>query len=483
MSKKVKYSVILILFVGLIMINMDTYLAYGDVGNAFSGSASSSSSSSDGSFIVYLLFYLIPFPWNFIVFGLLGFWATKGINTTQNNKVSRYDNQVIYSEDSVVNAVRKTDPNFSKYAFLTYAKECLITIQESIEHNNVQEIKPFVVQEYFNLINKASNSEYDYYYQGQEILHASIKDHYQSDYEYLVVELFVSEYYFSLVKGQEMKRSDYGQRQNNVYELTFKRKLGVLTSANELKTTSCPSCGAPNAFDNHGVCEYCNSEIFTGDYSFVVTNMNTIAEKMSIYYNLYHSNRLGALNNEEEVVSQIQQVDSDFRLDQFEQFVENSFISVQEAWEDRDLDKIRHFESTDLFNIHSTQIIEFIEDRRIPKIDDQVIRDINVNRFEIDGKYEYVSVVIRATLKVYVTDEEGNVVSGNHKLDKKRGYLVRYKRARGLKSSEKTDCKYCPNCGAEIVLGEFGTCNYCGSSIVNGEHGWIMDSYEAINKV
>lgn len=482
MTKKIQYSIILLLVTTMMLINIDQFFAYGDVGNAFSGSVSSSSSSADGGGLLYLIFF-IPFPWNFLVIGLIAYLGTMGVDKSKTSRVVKYETNLVTNEELIVNNIRRVDPNFSKYAFLTYAKECLITIQESIEQRDLTQLTPFVDKKYYEMLALSLNSEYDFYYEGQEILNATIKDAYENGDQYIVVELFVSEYFFSVTSGEQVSDNNYGVRTNNVYELKFRRSSGVITKDIELKVTSCPNCGAPNAFDNYGICEYCDSEISTGDYSFVLYEMNNIAEKSSIYYRLYHSNKLGALNNELQVVEQIKRTDPSFDLDSFEKFVENSFVSVQEAWESRDLEAIRIYESTDLNDIHASQIKEYIKKQQYPHIDDQIIKDINVNRFEIDGNYEYLTVVVAATLKVFVTDESGTVISGNSKLDNKRGYLLRYKRGKGVKSNNTMDSKNCPNCGSEIKLGDFGSCDYCGSSIINGEHGWIMDSYEAINRV
>ncbi len=488
---KQKHVIIFLVTFGLLVsfFSLDLLATSGDVGNAFSGGVSSDyssgSSSSDSSFIIWLLFYWLPFPYNIMFFMFLGFIGANAKGSYDHSQVSKFEQATYTKQVDVVGQIKRLDPNFSKYAFLTYAKECLITLQESIEARELNQASAFVEQKYMDILKNNMSENTDYYYEGQEILNASYKNAYQDDeFLYVVVELFVSEYLIALNHGEKLEDKHYKTRTNNVYELTFKRKLSVLTDLdNMVKPTNCPSCGAPNQINNQGECEYCNNVITSGDYSFILMSMVNINERSSIYYKLFHSNKLGALNNEELVVSEIQKVDENFELVAFENFVEQAFIGVQEAWEARDLDEIKKYESADLNDIHQSQIREFIKKDLYPKIEDQEVLDINVNRFEIDGKYEYVTVVLACKLKVFVLDNTGEVVSGNDKLDTKRGYLLRFKRARGVKSTTSINPKFCPSCGAPIELGEFGTCEYCNSSIINGEHGWVMDSYEAINRV
>ncbi len=485
-SNILKITLIITLIIFCFTISTDVVSA--DVGNSFSGGVSSNSSSGSGdglSLIFYYLLFYLPFPLNILFIVFLGYLATMGTGQYQTTKVDKLQAKVVEDEDDIVNKIKVDDKNFSKYAFLTYARECLITLQEAMEDKNLDSAKPFLEQNYLNLMQRNIDTDYTAYYEGQEILNATFKDyHTMTGYDVVVVELFVSEYQFILEKNQEVNKLNQGHRVNNVYELHFKRKSGILTDDNKvLHASNCPSCGAPNSINNQGSCEYCNNLISNGDYSFVLFKMQAVDERSSIYYRLYHSNKLHALNNEQQVVAQIKQTDEMFDLVKFEQYVEESLINVQEAWEARDLDEIRKYESIDLNDIHKLQIQEFIDKNLYPKIENQQIKEVHVNRFEIDGKYEYISVIVIAKLNDFVLDENGIIVSGNDKLDLKRGYALRYKRARGIKSKDSINSKFCPNCGSEIILGEFGNCDYCDSSIINGQHGWVMDSYEAINKV
>ena len=61
----------------------------------------------------------------------------------------------------------------------------------------------------------------------------------------------------------------------NTYLLTFIRKDGVKTMPGtiEVNTTNCPNCGAPTLITSSGKCEYCGSVLTTGEYNWVLSNL------------------------------------------------------------------------------------------------------------------------------------------------------------------------------------------------------------------
>ena len=62
------------------------------------------------------------------------------------------------------------------------------------------------------------------------------------------------------------------------YLLTFMRKTGVKTkaAASAAQSKSCPHCGAPLQITSAGKCEYCNSIVTTGEFSWVLADMDAV---------------------------------------------------------------------------------------------------------------------------------------------------------------------------------------------------------------
>lgn len=497
MSKNIRQTLIVIVVaIVCLLVLTPNLFASGDVGNAFSGSISSGGSSSFGDFGGAFLGGALSMgnsgyssSGDFSPFGIL---ITFGIiyilvsrkNSSRVRKVAQNNKNFIVQDDEIVNLIKANDPNFSKYAFITYAKEVLISFQEAMESKDLTSASLICSKKAYEEIKGAIQAPTYFYYQGQEILDVSYKNYnVVENYEFVKVEVFVSLYYYETIDSKEQYGSKY-KRVNHVYELEFMRNISMKTpDLATISTTNCPSCGAPNSVSTSGICEFCNNNIQTGDFSFVLNNISLISEKKSIYFKKYHYGRLHAFNREDDVVQEIQLTDKNFELKKFENFAAKTIVDIQEAWEKRDMNLIRKYESEDLFSLHQTQIQEYIDKEEFPKIDGQKILDVHLNKYELDGKYEYLTTIITCKVRVFILDKNGKVVSGNEKLDRKNGYSLRFKRGLGVQTADQSDINNCPNCGAEIELTNQGTCQFCNSNIVCGEHGWVVDSYDAINKV
>lgn len=491
MKKYKRYIPILIFVLLLTVAIAPAFLASGDVGNSYSGGVSSSSGSNDSdglAALFYYLFYIIqllPFPFDIIVTGAIIVAVVISSNRKREDKIRTVNTGITFNDELVVTKVKAIDPNFSKYAFITYVKEAIIGCQEAIEAKDLTMVYPFSTPNFSKSLESVIKNPNTSYYQGQEILDVSFKKYQKSTtHDIIIVEAFVSEYRYQLSADNQVVSGSKTNRINEIFEMKFKRQIGQITPANgELSVSNCPKCGAPNGISSTGECSYCGSLVSNGQYSFILDSILQIPERNSIYYQKYHSGKLHTLNHEAEVVEEIQLIDPNFKLVPFEEFASTAIIEIQEAWEKRDMRLIRKFESDDLFKVHQMQIQEFIDKEEYPVIDDQKILDVNLNRFEVDGKYEYLTVIFQMHLKVYVKDKAGNVIVGNHKKDRKNGYAVRFKRSAGVLTKEGIDIKNCPNCGAPIELTEVGKCSYCESQVTSGEHGWVVDSYDAVNSI
>jgi len=88
-------------------------------------------------------------------------------------------------------------------------------------------------------------------------------------YESITVRIFANCMdYVTDRSGKVMAGTNKKQRYFSEY-WTFIRRTGVEKEVFDLKT--CPSCGAPaDKFGQAGICEYCNTKITTGDFSWIL---------------------------------------------------------------------------------------------------------------------------------------------------------------------------------------------------------------------
>ena len=183
----------------------------------------------------------------------------------------------------------------------------------------------------------------------------------------------------------------------------------------------------------------------------------------------------------EEILSK----DPQFSSEELDEFIKETFIQVQEAWEDRDMSSVRTRQSEELFNRHQQQLQEFIQKEWFPHLDEQSVNGVFFHSLEEEGDYQFLIVRLEAYVKDYTTDRHNNLVQGSRAERQDRTYRLTFKRHRSILSDPKYDSNLkaaiCPNCGAPTVVGEAGKCEFCGNIVRIGEHDWVLDNYEAWN--
>ena len=188
-----------------------------------------------------------------------------------------------------------------------------------------------------------------------------------------------------------------------------------------------------------------------------------------------------AQNNESAVIAQIKKHDPLFSEQAFEGWVKEVFLTVNEAWTERDIDRIRPLETTALFSEHSRLLKKYLVDQQINKIDRLGILGVHTAKFTIDADFEYLQVMLKAQMIDYVIHEDTNeVIAGDKSKVIQMIYTIDFARAAGTPSTEDpsnirtTDC---PSCGAPIQISAGGRCEYCRSVLETNKHGWVMCSY------
>lgn len=187
-------------------------------------------------------------------------------------------------EAQIVPAITAVDQNFSLDGFIAWSKEVFITLQNAWTARDWSQIRPFEkeelyrqhelqLQEYIRLgrINRIERINIR-----QAYLHKYVRDH---QYEYLTVFLSVRmvDYIVDEKTGNVLKGNPNVDCYMD-YLFTFMRKTGVKTqqAASTAVSKSCPHCGAPMQITSAGKCEYCGSMITTGEFDWVLAEMDAV---------------------------------------------------------------------------------------------------------------------------------------------------------------------------------------------------------------
>lgn len=184
-------------------------------------------------------------------------------------------------------------------------------------------------------------------------------------------------------------------------------------------------------------------------------------------------------------LTQLTDRDPDFSKQSFLSRVSNVFVTLQNAWTDKDWKSIRTFESDQLFYQHQQQLDDFIEKGQTNVVEDIAVLDTKIEEYSEDTQNSYLNTIIQARYRDYVVDDSnGKVVKG----DKNRRYVMTYRMTFMRQLDAKTNpaaethVTTCPNCGANLSINQHGVCDYCGSEVTTGAQQWVLTRLQPISQ-
>ena len=200
--------------------------------------------------------------------------------------------------------------------------------------------------------------------------------------------------------------------------------------------------------------------------------------------------RQGAINtnipveNKRPVVDEIREIDPAFSEDAFLAWAGEVFIKLQNAWTNREWQKIRPFESNELFEQHNAQLNELIRAGKTNIVERINVRSSSLYSFYQDGDKETLKVTLNAVMRDYIIeDSTKKVLEGDPNKDMYMTYRLTFIRKAGVKTKEGDSTHSttnCPNCGAPTQVTSSGQCEYCRSIITTGEHDWVLSNLEGV---
>lgn len=183
-------------------------------------------------------------------------------------------------------------------------------------------------------------------------------------------------------------------------------------------------------------------------------------------------------NTEKEIIEKIQKVDPNFSETKFKAYAKKVWLSLQEAWESKNWESVRHLESEELYQLHNRQLKEYITLKKTNYLNMQNIRNVTITDFHEDGAIEILVVRLYASLLDYVMDDvTRKVIEGSDQNYVYRNYRLEFIRPKGTKTQNTAQTTHCPNCGALLNLSESGECEYCHSMVPSANSEWVLNLY------
>jgi predicted RNA-binding Zn-ribbon protein involved in translation (DUF1610 family) len=285
----------------------------------------------------------------------------------------------------------------------------------------------------------------------------------------------------TLAAGGPEERTHYVQERWRLV-----RAAGVLSKPREqVKTFSCPNCGAPfSGAAGGGRCEYCGQVVTDGRFDWSVAAIDllrieerppaltgTVAETGTSFPTVFHP-RLAAAKTEllrDDPTATDQALGARVRLIHAE---------LNAGWTALDLKPVRPYVSENL--IHSLQYwIDAYRRQGLRNVlEGTRVVDLVLVKVTRDRAYDAVTYRVWGSGKdSTVREATGDVVAGDRGKDRVYSEYWTLIRGAGVRGAPRAD-KNCPNCGAPLVVNMAGRCEHCDADVASGDFDWVLSKIE-----
>lgn len=197
------------------------------------------------------------------------------------------------------------------------------------------------------------------------------------------------------------------------------------------------------------------------------------------------NNYTPSIYSDKSIEDRIKEIDPNFSAEEFVGYVRDVFIKLQNAWTDRDWEKIRPYESKELFEQHKMQLEGYIKNNQINVMERICVNWVHLVSFEQLRGNDILKVDLNSRMGDYIIDATTKqVLKGDKTKEYYHTYTLTFIRTTGNKTpKDKTglNTTNCPNCGAPTVITSSGRCEYCNSVITTDDYGWVLSNLSRKN--
>jgi hypothetical protein len=265
-----------------------------DFDNDYDGGYYDRNSDSSGGGSLFDLIILIDF---FIRHPILGLIAIAVLIITMNMKSKRFSGRAPARRSAnypdrtaeISNLIKTGDPNFSADAFIAWVKEVYGTLDEAFCSLDWAKARPFESNELF----AAHQKQIDEYIRDNTqpetsrlFVNKIFFTDYRKDANYEYIDAVIESRFGHCIVDRAAREPVKGDRKKTYYVVSlyqFKRSAGVQTNlaTSNKSTTNCPNCGGNLDITSSGKCEWCGSVVTTGEYDWVLNNIQKLSKESS----------------------------------------------------------------------------------------------------------------------------------------------------------------------------------------------------------
>jgi predicted lipid-binding transport protein (Tim44 family) len=380
-----------------------------------------------------------------------------------------------------VQELRAADPEFEPESFLQKAEMAYLLVKRAYQDRNVHAARAFLSPQLWQqwsqdvdllIANRQRPVLENLNVRGLEVLDVSHPD--QGDMIQVHVDVVAAPHYDDDQTGKLLSGTTEDQRFAEVWE--FWRAPGAKTVVSGGATASkCPNCGGLLKLNDDGKCDWCGADIASGKYDWVVTGWQAASFRGVRTADTLGLDQLDPATG----IASLTAEDPAFDVKAFMQRVQQAFYTLQQAWQDRDLEASRAFMSPGLYLGWSSQVQQLIQLHKKNVLEGLRIDDLRLDSMVHGKVFDDLTVRVTATCADYEVDEQtGKMIFGSREPSFFTEFWT-FQRSRGAQTTGRSALdKVCPNCGAPLDMNQIGECRYCKAAVTSGRFDWVLSRIE-----
>jgi len=468
MNNQRRNKVFLILLVLVLILSQAALFAR--AGGAGGSSGSSGSSDSDGGaifYLIYMIFRMLPFPFNFIFLILIVFAGWRYSKKKSNDSKAFNHLPSAPAEGKKVEFKGAQWEGFNRNEFIKKVEQAFMAIQKGWSEQHLSGVRRYLSDGLYqrfrtqfqmmkilkqenrleNLqirdiwIEKAeSDGEYQQLHCG---IHASVRDR------------FIFPDFPSLNSGGQEEFTEFW---------TFIRKKEA--KGDLYSSVKCPGCGAPLQEDNLDVvtCPYCGNLLNNGSYDWILSEI-TQSEDWAA------SNK--GLRKKEQVASKIQaQLEGeDFSVQLLEDKASNAWFHIKSALTQGKPGEMARFMTDELYKkLNASEKEEAIAYSRL------YLNHATLIAADYRGEKAQLYVLIKSSYqRVRLREGKNPILLDPYMSSHQEVLLMERDRNPGV-SRGSLYADRCPSCGEPVKEAEAIRCPSCDELYNNGKKDWVISA-------
>ncbi len=178
------------------------------------------------------------------------------------------------------------------------------------------------------------------------------------------------------------------------------------------------------------------------------------------------------------MIKELENYDKSFSEGTFLTKVDHIFIMILTSIMERDMTRVKHYLSNDIYNKYVELVNTYINNKNIRLFDEMNIKSSSIENVAINNENIIVNIIIITRYMDYIINEDGQYLSGVNTNRIEKVHRVEF--TKKINAESLKEVRHCPSCGANLDLNDTAVCKYCNNPFDMKNYDYIITNMDLI---